>query len=230
MCTNQAAACHGSGTEAPVEWGAAARSCAAPFAGLSKRPRSRMPSRAYTTHLSTVLADAVEINQGHASLRTGAAGRQYGLGALNRAVVVMCVAAWEVYVEEVVKECLALLRPPAAPLGVWPALNATVRSQVGRFNNPNVQHTRDLIRDCIGLLDITASWAWQGTSSQRARERLEEAITLRHQVAHGVTPRPIIHNQQYARRLPGLFERLGTRTDAGITAYLDNEFGIQTGW
>lgn len=189
-----------------------------------------MPSNAYSTHLSTVLADAEEINQAHRSLRTGNRGRQYGLGALNRAVVVMCVAAWEVYVEEVVKECLDLLRPPAPPLGVWPALNASVRSQVGRFNNPNVQHTRDLIRDSIGLPDITTSWTWQRTTQRQAIDRLEEVIRLRHQVAHGVTPRPIVHNQQYASRLPALFNRLGQRTDAGITDHLANQFGITSGW
>ncbi len=29
-----------------------------------------------------------------------------GLGALNRAVVVMCVSAWESYIEEVVRESI----------------------------------------------------------------------------------------------------------------------------
>ena len=189
-----------------------------------------MPSSAFTTRLTTVIADAEEIDSGHGTLRTGAPGRQYGLGALNRAVVVMCVAAWEAYIEEVVKECLVLLKPAAGPLGVWPALNATVRSQVGRFNNPNVQNTRGLIRDCIGFDDITIYWVWQGTTPQRARERLDGAIRFRHEIAHGVTPRPIIHNQQYASRLPAFFRRLGTRTDLGITTYLDTEFGIHTAW
>jgi len=189
-----------------------------------------LPSNAYLTRLETVLADADELNEAHASLRTGVAGRQYGLGALNRAVVVMCISAWEAYIEEVVKECLGVLRPHTPPLGVWPGLNAAARSQVGRFNNPNVQNTRQLIRDCIGLADITASWAWQRTAPERAIERLEEAIRYRHEIAHGVTPRPIIHNQQYARRLPDFFRLLGSKTDEGISAYLRDDLGILTGW
>ncbi len=189
-----------------------------------------MPSNAYNNRLETVLADADEINSGHRSLRTGNRGRQYGLGAHNRAVVVMCVSAWEAYVEEVVMECLGFLRPALPPLGAWPAHNASVKNLVGRFNNPNVQHTRELIRACIGLDDITQYWIWTGTSAQRSRERLEEAIQNRHKVAHGVIPRPIIHNQQYASRLPGFFRSLGNKTDAGITSYLDSDFGINTGW
>ncbi len=189
-----------------------------------------MPSNAYDDRLETVLADADEINTGHGTLRTGNRGRQFGLGALNRAVVVMCVSAWEAYVEEVVKECLGILRPAAPPLGVWPAHNASVRNLVGRFNNPNVQLTQTLIRDCIGLDDITHYWIWSRTTARRSKERLEEAIWIRHQVAHGVIPRPIIHNQQYASRLPDFFRRLGKKTDAGITSYLSSDFGINTGW
>lgn len=188
-----------------------------------------MPSTAYTNRLESVLDDAAEIDAGHVQLRTGNPGRQYGLGALNRAVVVMCVSAWESYIEEVVKECLMLLKPPAPPLGVWPSLNATVRSQVGRFNNPNVQHTKDLLRDCIGIEDISRFWSWQATPPQRARDRLEEAILFRHQIAHGMTPRPIIHNG-YSARLPGFFRKLGQSTDATITSYLNTEFGVHTGW
>jgi len=130
-------------------------------------------SNAFLTRLETVLADADELNDAHASLRTGTAGRQYGLGALNRAVVVMCVSAWEAYIEEVMKECLSLLRPPTQPLGVWPALKASARTQIGRSNNPNAQNTRNLVPDCLGLDDITTSWAWQGTAPERAIERLD---------------------------------------------------------
>jgi len=55
-------------------------------------------------------------------------------------------------------------------------------------------------------------------------------MRYRHEIAHGVTPRPIIHNQQYARRLPGFFRLLRSRIDEGISAYLRDDLGIPTGW
>jgi hypothetical protein len=93
-----------------------------------------------------------------------------------------------------------------------------------------MEHTRELIRDCIGIDDITQYWRWKGTLPDNARQRLEKAIRLRQEIAHGTTPRPIVHNQQYARRLPDFFRRLGRATDVGITTYLNNDFGIHTGW
>src|SRR5262245_28615509 len=74
-----------------------------------------MPSNAYTGHLLPLLRDAEELDEAHEELRTGAPGRQYGLASLNRATVVMCVSAWEAYIEELVRESLTALRPIAVP-------------------------------------------------------------------------------------------------------------------
>jgi hypothetical protein len=111
---------------------------------------------------------------------------------LNRAVVVTCVAAWEAYIEELLRESLNVLRPSAPPLGLWPALNASVRGQLGRFNTPNTENVRALISDALGLQDIQSTWAWQNCTSTQAVQRLAVTMTLRHQIAHGVNPRPVV--------------------------------------
>jgi hypothetical protein len=48
-----------------------------------------MASNAFTQHLEILLHDAEELEAAHRQLRTGLPGRQWGLGALNRAVVVI---------------------------------------------------------------------------------------------------------------------------------------------
>ncbi len=52
-----------------------------------------MPSKAYRDHLVVLLSDAEELTKAHKKLRTGKPGRQWGLGSLNRAVVVSAVSA-----------------------------------------------------------------------------------------------------------------------------------------
>jgi hypothetical protein len=189
-----------------------------------------MASNAFTQHLLVLLQDADELLDVHSQLRTGGPGRQWGLGGLNRAVVVTCVSAWEAYVEEVLVEAVTAIRPPAGgPLGNWAALNASARSAIGRFNNPNVENVRLLISDALGLPDITASWSWQNCTVDHARELLADALRLRHQIAHGVNPRPVIHNP-YATRLPTFFRRLAIRTDGGIRDFLVNTLGIANPW
>ena len=189
-----------------------------------------MPSNAYTNHLLVLLRDATELHDAHVELRTGQVGRQWGLGALNRAVVVLCVSAWESYVEEIVRESLESFRPIApAPLSTWQALNASARSQIGRFNTPNPDNVRMLISDAIGLQDVTPFWNWRNCTPSHARNLLSQALTYRHQIAHGVNPRPIIHNQ-YSGWLPGFFERLGLHTDNAIRDHLVNVLAVAAPW
>lgn len=190
---------------------------------------STMASLAFTQFLIPLLQDASELEKAHSRLRTGNRGRQWGLGALNRAAVVMCLSAWEAYVEEIAKEAVNALRP-ATPGGTsWPALLADIRAQAGRFNAPNVENVRRLFADSIGLPDVTVSWQWRNCTSQQACQRLSDAIRLRHQVAHGVNPRPTVHNQ-YASSLPGFFRQLGTCTDAALRTYLSRTLQIPHPW
>jgi hypothetical protein len=187
-----------------------------------------MPSDAYTGHLLELLLDADELDGAHSRRRTGRPGRQYGLAALNRAAVVMCVSAWEAYIEELVRESLNALRPPA-PLGLWPALNASVRGQLGRFNTPNVENVRMLLSDAIGLPDVQHSWVWRSCTSAQAVQRLTEAMTFRHQISHGVNPRPVIHNS-YSSQLAEFFRRLARCTDAAVRNHLVSVHGIVNPW
>ncbi|NLY01519.1 MAG: hypothetical protein GXY83_35960 [Rhodopirellula sp.] len=188
-----------------------------------------MPSNAYTNHLLELLRDADEIDQAHTRLRTRRRGRQWGLGGLNRAAVIACVSAWEAYIEAILVESLNALRPTGGPAGVWSALNANARGLIGRFNNPNVQKTAELFNDAIGLADVTMGWSWRNRSRTQARSRLDEIVRLRHQVAHGVNPRPLVHNTE-VRRMPGFFRRLGSCTDRVVRAHLVNTLHILNPW
>jgi hypothetical protein len=188
-----------------------------------------MPSAAFTHHLQPLLADAQEIDAGHTSLRTGQAGRQWRLGALNRAALVMSVSAWEAYVEEILREALRWIRPANPPMGQWSALNAAALSQLARFNNPNVENVRNLFAGSLGIGDITTEWYWAHCSSQHACDLLSDAMRFRHQIAHGVNPRPIIHNN-YSSWLPGFFRRLATCTDRAIRDHLVTQLGAQPPW
>ena len=189
-----------------------------------------MASTAYLQTLEPLLLDAEEILTAHHNLRTRRRGRQWGLGGLNRSLVVVCVSAWEAYVEEVVRECVQVLRPaPGVGLGAWPALNAYASSRIKNFNNPSVEKVRSIIASTVGPADITTAWAWRNCSPAHARQLLTQAVDFRHQIAHGQTPRPPIHNS-YSKRLPAFFRRLGRLTDSRLSAHLQATNGTPPPW
>ncbi len=137
----------------------------------------------------------------------------------------MSVSAWESYVEELMRESVQALRPPAPPLGAWPAWNAYVLGLLGRFNTPNQVNVEQLIRNCLGLPDVHLSWTWQNCPSAQAVQRLTDAMTSRHEIAHGVNPRPIIHNRTSAP-LPRFFLRFARCTDDAVRNHLVNVHGV----
>ncbi|MCB9663433.1 MAG: hypothetical protein H6732_04950 [Alphaproteobacteria bacterium] len=188
-----------------------------------------MPSDAYESHLIPLLEDVNDLIGAHNTGSTGAMGRQWRLGGINRAGVVVAVSAWEMYVECLLEESVMAMKPAAPPLGTWPALLAGAKSQIGRFNTPNTQNTQRLFREHIGLPDVTAQWTWKGASRKTNRERLNKALTTRHEVAHGVSPRPSVHFK-YMKGLVGFFKRLGTWTDAEVHRYLTNDLGLAPPW
>jgi hypothetical protein len=188
-----------------------------------------LPSNAYTIHLNQLLKDAEDLGSAHTRLKTGKSGRQYRLAALNRAVVVMCVSAWGAYVEELVRESVIAMRPAAAPLGAWSAHHASILGQLGRFNNPNMENVRMLLSDAVGLPDVHQSWVWRNCTSAQALQRLAAAMRLRHQIAHGVNPRPVVRND-YSSQLPDFFLRLGQATDQAVRNHLVNVIGLVNPW
>lgn len=185
-----------------------------------------MPSKAFDDHLSAVLEDAGELLAAHTSLKTGERGRQHGLAALNRAAIVMCVSAWQAYVEEVVFESLEALRPAAGtPAGTWPVLNASGRTLVGRFNTPNSDQVLQLFVNSIGMPNVTANWSWKNCSPARASANLNAILTARHQSVHGTRPRPVVH-AKWANWAVGFVQRLGRCTDDAVLAFLVETHGI----
>jgi hypothetical protein len=188
-----------------------------------------LPSNALSVHLDQLLGDASELDTIHSQLRTGLPGRQYGLASLNRAAVVISVSAWESCVEELVRESLQTLHLAAPHLAGWPALNAFILGEVGRFNTPNAQNVANLINRCLGLPDVRASWGWPNCTSAQAVEHLNRALGLRHQIAHGVNPRPVIHNH-YSNWLPGFIRRLARCTDDAVRDHLVATHAVASPW
>jgi hypothetical protein len=185
-----------------------------------------MPSLAYSEHLQQVLADVNELIQAHDRLTTGHRGRQWGVESINRAIVVIAISSWEAYVEKVLEESLQLIKPPLPTITNWQTLYASSKSAIGRFNTPNAENVKRLFRDNLGISDITCEWYWKKCDSSKAIENLNEALLMRHRIAHGTNPRPKIRND-YASWLPKLINNLAMCTDRGIKNYLEKEMGLQ---
>ena len=115
-----------------------------------------MPSNAYSGRLVPLLRDAEELDNAYTQFQGVPALQHFATEALNRAVVVICISAWEAYIEELVREALQALHTPVPHAGLVQALNELLRDDLDRFNTPSAGNVQSLLRQTIGVRGLFA--------------------------------------------------------------------------
>jgi hypothetical protein len=116
-------------------------------------------------------------------------GRRFRETTINRAIVVLTVAAWQAFIEDLADAVLRTIEPPAAAptRPAWVLVNALTRGAIGRYNTADVFNTRSLLAN-VGF-DPQPSWSWgfgQGRSTPaEVTRRIDEWLRVRHAIAHG---------------------------------------------
>ena len=182
-------------------------------------------------------------------------GRRHQQDAIHKAGVVMAVAAWQAYLEKIAMEVVgifeeALLNPADGnPAPDWARIviqsrKTSVKHAVSRFNTPNSQNARTLIRDSTGF-DPQAVWEWRQGPRQWnghiTRERTDAWVKIRHTVAHGYdlpTDFEFLHGQNGEARLTlsllkecvKHFNHLVRLTDSGLRQFLTTTHTVAPNW
>lgn len=110
--------------------------------------------------------------------------------ALYEATVVLTVAAWQAFVEDIARAVLRATVKSAGSQGskLETLTTASLEDSIRRFNTPNMDNTRDLFKS-VGF-DLGTSWTlpYQGSSllAAEAGTLVNTWLQVRHSVAHGV--------------------------------------------
>lgn len=116
-------------------------------------------------------------------------GRRYRETTLNRAMVVLTVAAWQAYVQDLTRAILDTIQPPAGdPANVqFQLIRAATLTALGRFNTPDARNTCNLLAN-VGF-DPLPHWSWKrgrwALTIDDATRSVDEWLRVRHTIAHG---------------------------------------------
>ena len=125
-----------------------------------------------------------------------AQGRRDEEVSVNRAVIVITVAAWQAAVQEMALSALDAGEPgPGSPISpaTYGILAGVIRQQVSDFSTPNPENSRRLL---VGVgFDPRSHWTWRQRGGRglgvitvtpaEAETRMREWLRLRHDIAHG---------------------------------------------
>jgi hypothetical protein len=68
----------------------------------------------------------------------------------------------------------------------------TLRRSVGRLNTPRPKQVDELFGELLGIARFSTCWRWHNVPNDRVKERLEDLVTLRGEIAHRVvSSRPV---------------------------------------
>jgi hypothetical protein len=142
------------------------------------------------------------------------AGRRVEETSVNRAIVVLTVAAWQAVIQDLTLACADLSAPgpnDAMSLPTYSLIAGRVRTEVGAFNTPNAQNTRKLLR--AAGFDPRPHWTWSQHAGRGkgmvtrtpadAEARIDEWLKLRHAIAHGDPALPAVSALRAVRERPG---------------------------
>ena len=143
-------------------------------------------------NFTTAVAHCHNIIAVHRRVGAGQRGRRWEEVSLDRAVVVMAVAAWQAAVQDMTAAIIDTAAP-ATGAANYHALLGHVRKAILDFGTPNSQNTRRLMQSAG--FDPRPYWTWTiagGRGRQRVTwaptavdARLDEWLRIRHAIAHG---------------------------------------------
>jgi len=189
----------------------------------------------------------------HGRLQKGK-GRRYYQEALHRSGVVLVVAAWEAYVEDVLDEALDLIErsmssSTSQPVPAWAVTNFMltknrISSEIKQFHNPNAENIVRLFQGSIRF-DPSDHWLWKAPrrywGKADSMKEINEWLRIRHCIAHGAElpaeipwlrgpsgqPRLVLGLLKDCKRT---FEHFAEETDKGLGSFLKTSYGIPQTW
>jgi hypothetical protein len=164
--------------------------------------------RAYRKAPASVVAAASGLSVAQAA--QGVAGRRYKEISVNRAVVVIAVAAWQAAVQDMTLAILDHSAPgpgAAMPSAAYNVMAGQITHAVDLFATPNGEKCRQLLKSAG--FDPFPYWSWTvGRASYKSHEalsRLNQWVQLRHKIAHGEEPLPAYDALECVREANGPF-------------------------
>ncbi len=178
-----------------------------------------MTKKGRTPAFRTFLENMAEVRrllQIHGQLGGPGPGRRWGTEVLNKSAVVLLVACWEAYLEdvasfafdaalsrcqeprrfpkEVIRRVGESLRDTKDERVIWnlagsgwkDVLSSYKTKTTEKFHNPNSNSVDDFFLRVLGVKSVSKCWHWTGMSVEGAKAKLDRIVNVRGSIAHRV--------------------------------------------
>lgn len=208
-------------------------------------------------HVAQLLENLAEVEQlldFHQAIAGATPGRKRNVEVLNKSAVVLVVACWEAYVEDLATNALGFMIDEAKSYSAFPDsvlervsgkyqgpkawalagdgwkkalrdnFSEVLAKTTGALNTPRAAQVDDLLLRTIGLPNLSQSWFWTGRTHSSAVKALDKLITLRGSIAHRVQHSESVHKKTVVAAVE-LVSRLAAKSTNRVRAHVHAAVG-----
>ena len=210
---------------------------------MAVRKRLR-PAAPHVLEIQKNMSEVARLMDIHKAVAGAGAGRKRDVQVLNKSAIIITLACWEAYVEDLAKNAfehmLNVAKSPSVfpnhvlaiagkrvtksgAIDVWSLADDGWKSALrahkdeilnkyvvkGSFNTPSCENIDKLYSELVGLTSASREFYWPGMSNDRAKEKLQNLIELRGEIAHRVESSSPVYKKDVEAYLK-FIKRLGT--------------------
>ncbi len=190
----------------------------------------------------------------HGIITPAGQGRKHNVQVLHKSGIVMLVACWEAFVEDLAASALTFLLASASDHSVLPDevleriaskcqgkkawslagdgwkkacndhLQEVLAKTTGSLNTPKTAQVDELFEKVLALRSISSNWQWKGRSSTHSRAALDSLVSLRGSIAHRVSASKSVQKKD-VQEARELLARLAVKSHNAVNRHLNAVLG-----
>lgn len=208
----------------------------------------------HVTQFLENIADVDRLLTIHMELGGAGPGRKRNVEVLNKSAIVLLVACWEAFVEDLASLALDFMIDNAKDHTVFPKsvldrvasknsgpnswalagdgwkkalrdnYTEILAKTAGVLNTPRAHQVDDLFCKSTGLQSVSACWYWKGRPKGKAVIALDELVLLRGSIAHRVTHSESVYKKDVVAA-SHLVNHLAAKTSNAVRAHVHASVG-----
>lgn len=103
---------------------------------------------------------------------------------LNQSYIFHLIAYWQVFIESLVKDKFENIKLNSCTNPFDNVLNRHIENKLKIFNTPNSNNIDSLLKDTLGINNVTDCWNTDKFNKVQAIKHLNEILDSRHKIAH----------------------------------------------
>lgn len=181
-------------------------------------------------------------------------GRKHKVAVLHKSGIVLLVACWEAFVEDLAGNGLAFVIQHAPDHSLIPEdvrerianrlqgkrawdlagdgwkqacrdhLKEVLARTIGNLNTPKTAQVDEVFEKVLGLRQISSKWSWRGRSTRATNNALDELVSLRGSIAHRVSAARNVRKSDVAEAREFL-SRLAVKSHNAVNRHIASILG-----